>query len=452
MLGFNRWHLLRTVAAILCVAGVAWLALVYLIPAPPAKITVATSLQGDHYQVLGTRYQGILSNSSVELELRPTEGAKENLRLLNDPNSGVQAAFMQGGLSNSRLSPDLLSLGRIDYQIFWLFYPKGETITDLTQLKGKRIALGPTDSGDRAVCEKILAAAGVNYDNATLLYVPSKDAAKALDDGTVDAVFLNLPIDSPILQSLLASPQYRLMSFSEAEALTRIFPYLVRLLLPRGAIDLDRKVPATDIDLVSTTNVVLVRKDVHPTVIDVLARAIVEAHSRPGLFQKVGDFPTQTDPEFTIAQSARDFYKNGPSVLNQYLPFWMTSYAQRVLAVVVAAIAIVLPLFNYTPKLYLWFIRERVRRLYRRLRVVDKELTMELSPSAAQTIRIEIDSIARAAAVVPMRNSELFFGLITHIDRTRTQLGQRSPVETDRSAENPSGVEPRWESAGVGSH
>jgi TRAP-type uncharacterized transport system substrate-binding protein len=452
MLGFNRWHLLRTVAAILCVAGVAWLALVYLIPAPPAKITVATSLQGDHYQVLGTRYQGILSNSSVELELRPTEGAKENLRLLNDPNSGVQAAFMQGGLSNSRLSPDLLSLGRIDYQIFWLFYPKGETITDLTQLKGKRIALGPTDSGDRAVCEKILAAAGVNYDNATLLYVPSKDAAKALDDGTVDAVFLNLPIDSPILQSLLASPQYRLMSFSEAEALTRIFSYLVRLLLPRGAIDLDRKVPATDIDLVSTTNVVLVRKDVHPTVIDVLARAIVEAHSRPGLFQKVGDFPTQTDPEFTIAQSARDFYKNGPSVLNQYLPFWMTSYAQRVLAVVVAAIAIVLPLFNYTPKLYLWFIRERVRRLYRRLRVVDKELTMELSPSAAQTIRIEIDSIARAAAVVPMRNSELFFGLITHIDRTRTQLGQRSPVETDRSAENPSGVEPRWESAGVGSH
>ena len=452
MLGFSRWHLLRTVAAILCVAGVAWLALVYLIPAPPAKITVATSLQGDHYQVLGTRYQGILSNSSVELELRPTEGAKENLRLLNDPNSGVQAAFMQGGLSNSRLSPDLLSLGRIDYQIFWLFYPKGETITDLTQLKGKRIALGPTDSGDRAVCEKILAAAGVNYDNATLLYVPSKDAAKALDDGTVDAVFLNLPIDSPILQSLLASPQYRLMSFSEAEALTRIFPYLVRLLLPRGAIDLDRKVPATDIDLVSTTNVVLVRKDVHPTVIDVLARAIVEAHSRPGLFQKVGDFPTQTDPEVTIAQSARDFYKNGPSVLNQYLPFWMTSYAQRVLAVVVAAIAIVLPLFNYTPKLYLWFIRERVRRLYRRLRVVDKELTMDLSPSAAQTIRIEIDSIARAAAVVPMRNSELFFGLITHIDRTRTQLGQRSPVETDRSAENPSGVEPRWESAGVGSH
>ena len=381
--------------------------------------------------MLGTRYQGILSGSSVELELRTTDGAKENLQLFNDPTSGIQAGFMQGGLSNGRLSPDLLSLGRIDYQIFWLFYPTGETITDLAQLKGKRIALGPTDSGDRAVCEKILAAAGVNYDNTTLLYFPSGDAAKALDDGTVDAVFLNLPLDSPILQSLLASPQYRLMSFSEAEALTRIFPYLVRLMLPRGAIDLHRKIPVTDIDLVSTTNVLLVRKDIHPTVIDLLARAIVEAHSRPGLFQRAGDFPTQTDPEFPIAQSARDFYKNGSSFLNQYLPFWMTSYAQRVIAVLVATIAIVVPVFNYAPKLYLWFIRERVRRLYRRLRLMDKELTTELSPSAARAIQVELDSIARAAAVVPMRNSELFFGLVTHIDRTRTQLDQRLPVEAD---------------------
>jgi len=432
MLGFNRWQYLRTAAAILCIAGLAWLALGYLIPAPPSKIAIATSLPGDHYQMLATRYQGILAGSSVALEPKSTDGAKENLRLLNDPDSGIQVGFMQGGISNSRLSPDLLSLGRIDYQIFWLFYPTGETLTDLTQLRGKRIALGPPDSGDRAVCEKILAAAGVNYDNTTLLYVPSTDAAKALDDGTVDAVFLNLPIDSPILQKLLASPQYRLMSFSEAEALTRIFPYLVRLMLPRGAIDLQRKIPVADIDLVSTTNVVLVRKDVHPTVIDLLAQAISEAHSRPGLFQRVGDFPTHTDPEFPMAQSARDFYKNGPSFLNRYLPFWMTSYAQRVIAVLVAAIAIVIPVFNYAPKLYLWFIRERVRRLYRRLRLVDQELMTELGASDMRAVELELDSIARAASVVPMRNSELFFGLVSHIDRTRSQLDHRMRTGHER--------------------
>jgi TRAP-type uncharacterized transport system substrate-binding protein len=425
MLGFDRWQLLKTLSTILCIAGLAWLALAYLIPAPPSKITIATSIANDHYQVLGTRYQGILANSDIEVELRLTDGAKENLRLLNDPASGIQIGFMQGGVSNGKLAPDLLSLGRIDYQVFWLFYPTGETLTELTQLKGKRIALGLADSGDRAVCEKILAAAGINYDNTTLLYFAPEDAAQALDDGTIDALFFNLSPDSPILSTLLRGPQYRLMSFTESEALTRIFPYLVRLVLPRGAIDLARAIPAADIHLVSTTNVVLVRKEIHPAIVDLLSQAILEAHGGPGLFQKTGDFPTQTDPEYPIAQGARDFYKSGPSYLNRYLPFWMTNYVQRILAVLLAVVAIVLPVFNYAPKLYLWFVRERVRRLYRRLRVVDRALLTELSTPQVQALQGELENITRAATIVPMRNSELFFDLRNHIDRTRTNLTSR---------------------------
>jgi hypothetical protein len=425
MLGFDRWQLLKTLSAILSIIGLAWLALAYLIPAPPSKVTIATSRAGDHYQILGTRYQGVLSGSDIEVELRLTDGAKENLDLLNNASSGVQIGFMQGGVSNGRLAPDLLSLGRIDYQIFWLFYATGETFTDLTQLRGKRIALGPVDSGDRAVCEKILAAAGINYDNTTLLYFAPKDAARALDDGAVDAVFLNLSPDSPVLETLLRGPQYRLMSFTEAEALTRIFPYLVRLVLPRGAIDLARTIPPADINLVSTTNVVLVRREIHPAVIDLLSQAILAAHGGPGLFQKTGDFPTQTDPEYPFAQGARDFYKSGPSYLNRYLPFWMTSYVQRIIAVLVAVVAIVLPVFNYAPKLYLWFVRQRVRRLYRRLRLVDKALLTEPTASQVQTLQGELENITRAATIVPMRNSELFFDLRNHIDRTRANLTAR---------------------------
>ena len=419
MLGFNRGLLFRTVAAMLCIAAIAWIALAYLIPAPPSKIAIATSLQGDHYQALGTRYQGILSGSSIELDLKITDGAKENLRLLNDPNSGIQVGFMQGGISNSRLAPDLISLGRLDHQIFWLFYPTGETITDLTQLRGKRIGLGAEGSGDRTVCEKILAVAGITYDNSTLVTVPSEHVINNLDSGGIDAVFRTFSPDSPILHTLLRGPQYRLMNFSEAEALTRIFPYLVRLVLPRGAIDLQRKLPIADTTLVATTNVLMVRKGVHPAIVDLLAIAISQAHSSPGLFHKVGEFPTETDPEYPMSQGARDFYKNGPSFLNWYLPFWMTNYAQRVIAVLVAVIAIVVPVFNYVPKLFLWFIHDRIRRLYRRLRIVDNALLAGVGASEMKALQAELEGIVRAANIVPMRSSELFFELKSHIDRTR---------------------------------
>jgi TRAP-type uncharacterized transport system substrate-binding protein len=422
VLGITRWHVFRILAPTLCVAGLVWLGMAYLIPAPPSQIVIGTSATGEHYHNLGTRYQGILAAADMKVELRLTNGAKENLGLLNDRNSEIQIAFMQGGISNGRLAPDVMSLGRIDHQIFWLFYPTGETLTDLAQLKGKRIGLGAEGSGDRTVCEKILAVAGITYDNTALVTVAPELVINSLDSGAIDAVFRTFSPESAVLDALLRGPQYRLMNFTEAEALTRIFPYLVHLVLPKGAIDLARKMPVSDTSLVATTNALLARKDIHPAVVDLLAQTTLQAHSTPGLFRKVGEFPTDTDPEYPMSQGARDFYRNGPSFLNRYLPFWMTNYAQRFLAVLVAVIAIVVPVFNYAPKLFLWLIRDRVRRLYRRLRLVDKALLSKIDSVQMQMLNTELENIARAANIVPMHSSELFFELRAHIDRTRRHL------------------------------
>ncbi len=71
-----------------------------------------------------------------------TDGSVENLKLLQDRKAGVQVAFVQGGVSNSNQAPEVLSLGRINYQLFWIFYRATETLDDLVQPKGKRIAVG----------------------------------------------------------------------------------------------------------------------------------------------------------------------------------------------------------------------------------------------------------------------------------------------------------------------
>jgi hypothetical protein len=42
-----------------------------------------------------------------------------------------------------------------------------------------------------------------------------------------------------------------------------------------------------------------------------------------------------------------------------------------------------------------------------------------------QTLQSDLESIDRAASVVPMRNSDLFFDLRTHVDRTRAHLAGR---------------------------
>jgi uncharacterized protein len=63
-----------------------------------------------------------------------------------------------------------------------------------------------------------------------------------------------------------------------------------------------------------------------------------------------------------MAESAVDFYKNGPSLLSRYLPFWLVPHVQRLLAVLLAAGAIVYPLFHFVPKLYQWLLQDRIRK------------------------------------------------------------------------------------------
>ena len=435
MLGFNRWHLFKGLAVILCIVGMSWLALDYFVPAPPSKLTIATGAKNQTYEAIGKRYREILARSHVDVELRLTNGAVENVKLLNDPTSGIKIGIAQGGISDSDRSPDLLSLGRINYQIYWIFHRATETLDDLRQLKGKRIAVGPQGSGQRVTTEKILAISGVNSENTTLLNLSTQDAENALNDGQIDALFLPIALDAPILQSLLKNPRLRAMSFTEAEAVTRIFPFLVRLVLPRAVIDFERIVPAADMILIATPNVVLVRKDIHPAIIDLLARAIMETHGKPGPFQQAGEFPKPNDPEYPVSETALDFYKNGPTFLNRYLPFWMTNYARRMIAVVAAVIAIVLPLFSYAPKGYKWLVDERLNAMYRRLRRIEARLQHDVTAADVAALKADLDGVDRAIhrLAVPMRYSDVYFSVKSHLDLVRTRIGSRRAELAARS-------------------
>src|SRR5580692_7744635 len=422
------WHttLLRALVAIICFAGALWLGLAYFNPAPPSAITIATGPKGGAYEFFAQQYREKLARARVTLNIRITDGTSENIRLLEDPKSGVQVGFVVGGASNSQQAPGLLSLGRVNDQVFWLFYRGTETLDDLTRLKGKRIGVG----SEGVVTQRVLAAAGVNTETATLVPLTGSAAIEALNDGRLDAIFIALAPDSSTVQTLLRDPNVRLMSVSQADALTRIFPYLVRLVLPQGVIDLEHNIPSNDVNLVGTTNAVVVREDLHPEIIDLLAKTLVEVHGGAGIFQRAGEFPTQTDPEFAVADGAVEFYKNGPSYLNKYLSYWTVSLIKKIIAALLSCAVLLVPFSNFLPKLSTWVIRNRMRDLYRRLRFVEAEMQTELTASQLDVLQSDLESIEQSAdnIGVPVRHSDLFFELKTHINHVRERLGLRRPA------------------------
>jgi TRAP-type uncharacterized transport system substrate-binding protein len=415
---------LRVLAAVTCLAAVVWLALWYFIPAPPSTITIAAGIKGGAFEHIANGYREKLARHHITLNLRFADAPRDTVRLITDPKSGVMASFLFAGQINSENTPDIVSLGRVNAAPFWIFYRGPEPLDRLSQLKGKR-AYVTVATGD--FVDRILAANGVKPDDIVRsTAVGAQAAAKVLQNGEVDVVILP-PIDlyAPSIQTLLRAPTVRLMNVTQAEALTRLFPSLNRLVLPQGVIDLEKNIPPGDVNLIGSTSAVVVRKELHPELIYLLAQVLKEEHSGGGIFQRVGEFPTQTDPEFPMAEEALDYYKNGPSFLQRYLPFWMINYAKRVAAIVVTAVAIVIPLFTFMPRLYAWALNLRLARLYRRLRLVNARLKNELSAEQVAALQNDLESIDRAANILPLRHSDLFFSLLMHIDMTRTRLAAR---------------------------
>src|SRR4029077_18293350 len=66
-------------------------------PLPPRHLVIAAGMPGSGYENIAKRYGKILARHGVELEIRNSAGAVEDLDLLRDQASGVQAALTTFG-------------------------------------------------------------------------------------------------------------------------------------------------------------------------------------------------------------------------------------------------------------------------------------------------------------------------------------------------------------------
>jgi TRAP-type uncharacterized transport system substrate-binding protein len=438
MLGFNRWRLLIGSTAVILIVAVISFLLGYFFPALPTKVVMATAFKGASFEYYGRQYREIFARHHIDLDLRETAGAVENVALLQDPKSGVQIGFVTGGVSDGKHAPGILSLGTTYNQPFWIFYTSTESLDRLSQLKGKRIAVGPQGSATRLSAEKILAKGGVSDQTATLLPFAGNTAVNALKNGEVDVVWIIGSPDATAVKSFLGDPNVRLLGFPTAEAFTRIYPHLVRLVLPKGVIDIDQVIPRDDVQLIGTTSKVLVRSDLHPEIVQLLLQTMVETHSGPESFQHSGEFPNSTDAEYPVAPTAVDFYKNGPSFIHRHLPLWMSVHVQRAIAVLVAAVAVGLPLFHYLPLLYRWRMRRRLVYWYGQLKTLEASFDRiaddrsSLVEKEAELERIE-DAVSRIR--FPLSFSDQLYNLRSHIDIVRRKIASRTGYPRRMAAE-----------------
>ncbi|WP_119352368.1 TAXI family TRAP transporter solute-binding subunit [Azohydromonas sediminis] len=434
----SAWHSLRAfLAAQLPIVLLAVAAFVvayrWLQPTPPATLTMATGGAQGAYAEFGRRYAELLARHGITVTLRNTNGAAENLALLRDADSGVDVAFVQGGSSGKRPVDEppnegIVSLGTVFHEPVWLFYRddsarrllRGRPLENLAQLAGWRVNVGPPGSGVPPLLGRLLDAYGTGLDALQVSQLPLTPGVVELLEGRLDAVVVASAPEAAMVQMLLRTPGIRLFDFAQAEALSRRFPFMTPVVLPRGIVDLAADRPPADVHLVAPSASLLARETLHPALVQLLVQAARQVHGDAGWFQRAGDFPNPERSEWPLAAEAQRVYRSGTPWLQRYLPFWAANLIDRMWLVALSVIAVVIPLSKVLPPLVEWRIRSRIFRWYAQLRAIEDAAGQR---PTAELLR-ELDEVDHRVEhiAVPLSYAEELYALRSHIQLVRRRV------------------------------
>ncbi|MBC8039060.1 MAG: ABC transporter substrate-binding protein [Opitutaceae bacterium] len=410
----------------LCLLAVAWV----VHSAPPRTIYLSSGPEGSSFQRWAGAYQEALAKHGVTLKVLPSSGSLNNLdRMLTKGPFGerVDITFVSGGVvAKDQKLDGLKSLGSVGYQPLWVYYRSPATITRLSQLEGQRIAIGGIGSATRSVVQTLLQANGITGAPTVFSDLDSASAADALIKGELDAVFLmGDSAATQTLRTLSRAPGIQLFSFTQADAYVRRHPFLTKISLPQGSLDLGKNLPAQDVLLVGTTVEFVAREGLHSALSDLLLDVAKQVHGKSGLLQKRGEFPVLVEHDFPLSEAAVRYYKSGKGFLYRMIgSFWVASLLNRLLVAVVPLLLVVIPALRLMPVAYRFSIQLKLYRCYRPLLRLERETYQPITPERLAELLEQIDEIEKSInrLNVPASFADRFYWLRSHLLFVRERL------------------------------
>jgi len=393
---------------------------------PPRIITITSGTPGSSFETNAFQYREILARSGLTLKILPSAGSLENLERLQDPTVKVDVGFVQGGMTNGSNRGKLVSLGSVSYQPLIVFHRGTKPMRMLSELAGKRLAIGPVGSGTRGLALTLLGFNEIKPGGQTVfLDLQAEEAAKALIEGSADAVFLMGDSASPqLMRRLLLTPGIQMLNFSQADGYSRRITYLNKLDLPMGSIDFGRNIPPEDTYLVAPTVELVARPSLHPALSDLLLEAAQEVHGKASLLKHKNEFPAPIENDFPISTEASRYYKSGKTFLYRSLPFWLASLVNPILVAIVPVIVLLIPALKAIPFIFRLRVRLRIYRWYRALLTLEREVQASLNQSNREELIARLDEIEQGVnhMKVPASFADQFYALRGYIAFVRNQL------------------------------
>jgi len=234
----------------------------------PPVARIATGKPGGVFYELGSklarRYQRATDHDLIVLQ---TDGSAENRRRLLAGD--IDVALLQGDFVNSR---HLSVIAPLYLEMVHVVVRADTGVTNINDLAGRRVILGPAGSGMRQAGLHILDHYRLR-DKVT--EVKDRYFTDLLDDSTIDAAIVTTGILNRDLENLARSERVRILPL-HVEAIVRKHPFFYAATVPAGLYNERPPVPERDIRTVGATAYLAVRHDAGASFVNALLTALHE--------------------------------------------------------------------------------------------------------------------------------------------------------------------------------
>jgi ABC-type amino acid transport substrate-binding protein len=398
----RRTARLSRTTAIAVIAAVLFVSLIIIKPSAPENIVLLTGPEGSSYHEMGKTLAASLDKIGLETEVRVTRGGIDNAKQL--AVGAANTVALAPSNIERLLDPeveigDLVSLGSIAFEPFWLFSRSEFEVVNLADLAGLRVVPGATDTVAYHMAMVLLKSNNVldqveivSFDDHT-----PEDAEAALVDGRVDAVFANGTPASPLIMGLLGHPDLSCLSFDRTEAYEAWYPGIARIIIPEGIADLENNLPGEDLVLLSATTNLLTFDSLYPGVVPLVLQAVTKTDDRRRFTTTTTTFPNGENTSVPLDRAAARYYDHGETGLGKHLPYKVTRWINHLGYVVLPLLTLSVLLLKLVPMGLKIFSSIKLTGMLKQLESVEKAHAAGADPTE---LLAQLDELDRKTAEI----------------------------------------------------
>ncbi|MBR0289269.1 MAG: TAXI family TRAP transporter solute-binding subunit, partial [Selenomonadaceae bacterium] len=208
-------------------------------------INIATGGTAGTYYPIGGAIAEVLNKNGMNASAQSTGASVANINMLKDKQ--VELAIVQNDITYYAVNGEemfkeggkvenLSGIASLYPETCQFVVREDSGIKAITDLKGKRVAVGAAGSGAEANARQILEAYGITYDDVDEQFLSFAEGSYALKDGTVDAAFVTAGYPTASVQDIASQNKIRLLPVGDEQIkkLADKYPFYTKTTVPAG--------------------------------------------------------------------------------------------------------------------------------------------------------------------------------------------------------------------------